>query len=215
VEYAGAERGILEAISARPGIRFLYWDDAPSEIDLTTTRLGTVRVSGENVRQVLLPTTIETVLLSRPSADVEIVAPDDGAGLDLRMFPRHADVIIPPGLHRAAKLWLWVGGEVSASRLTTLTELESLRLSFDCGPGVISSRRGGLMTIIQIDLDDEALAQAMRLSSAMSREDTVNLALREYVRRHGRIAALDRYAASAQSWDHAAWRSIREAGKTN
>ena len=51
------------------------------------------------------------------------------------------------------------------------------------------------MSVTQIDLDDEALAQAMRLSGAKSKKDTVNLALREYAARHGRIAALDRYAS--------------------
>jgi Arc/MetJ family transcription regulator len=70
------------------------------------------------------------------------------------------------------------------------------------------------MAITQIDLDDEALAQAMRLSGAKSKKDTVNLALREYAARHGRIAALDRYATAAQAWDYEGWQSMRAADKT-
>ncbi len=61
----------------------------------------------------------------------------------------------------------------------------------------------------QIDLDDEALAQAMRLSGAKTKKDTVNLALREYAARHSRIAALDRYASAAASWDYEGWRAMR------
>jgi Arc/MetJ family transcription regulator len=70
------------------------------------------------------------------------------------------------------------------------------------------------MTITQIDLDDEALAAAMRLSGARSKKETVNLALREYAARHGRIAALDHYAEVAQSWDYEGWQELRAAGKT-
>lgn len=70
------------------------------------------------------------------------------------------------------------------------------------------------MTITQIDLDDEALADAMRLSGARSKKDTVNLALREYAARHRRIAALDHYVAVAQSWDYDGWQAQHAAGKT-
>jgi|GEM_PF-2685893 len=46
------------------------------------------------------------------------------------------------------------------------------------------------MTVTQVDLDDEALADAMRLSGSRSEQETVNLALREYAAHHRRIAAL-------------------------
>lgn len=69
------------------------------------------------------------------------------------------------------------------------------------------------MTVTQIDLDDEALDEAMRLSGARSKKETVNLALREYAARHRRIAALDRYAAAAQGWDYEGWQELRAASK--
>ena len=69
------------------------------------------------------------------------------------------------------------------------------------------------MAVTQIDLDEEALAEAMRLSGARSKKETVNLALREYAARHRRIAALDHYAAVAQGWDYEGWRQMRAAGK--
>jgi Arc/MetJ family transcription regulator len=61
------------------------------------------------------------------------------------------------------------------------------------------------MTVTQIDLDDDALAEAMRLAGTKSKEETVNLALREYAARHRRIAALDHYASTAQGWDYEGW----------
>jgi Arc/MetJ family transcription regulator len=62
------------------------------------------------------------------------------------------------------------------------------------------------MAVTQIDLDDDALAEAMRLSGARTKKETVNLALREYAARHRRVAALDHYAAAAQAWDYEGWR---------
>jgi Arc/MetJ family transcription regulator len=69
------------------------------------------------------------------------------------------------------------------------------------------------MTVTQIDLDDEALAEAMRLSGARSKKETVNLALREYAARHRRIAALDEYVEVARGWDYEGWQELRAAGK--
>jgi Arc/MetJ family transcription regulator len=70
-----------------------------------------------------------------------------------------------------------------------------------------------MMTRTHIDLDDDALTEAMRLSGARSKTDTVNLALREYVARHRRIAALDHHAAVAQHWDYGAWQQRHAASK--
>jgi Arc/MetJ family transcription regulator len=65
------------------------------------------------------------------------------------------------------------------------------------------------MTVTKIDLDDDALTEAMRLSGARSRLEAVNLALREYAARHRRIAALDHYAFLAQGWDYQGWQEMR------
>ena len=69
------------------------------------------------------------------------------------------------------------------------------------------------MTVTQIDLDEDALAEAMRLSGAKTKKETVNLALREYAARHRRIAALERYASMAAGWDYDGWEQRRAAEK--
>jgi Arc/MetJ family transcription regulator len=71
------------------------------------------------------------------------------------------------------------------------------------------------MTVTQIDLDDDALTEAMTLSGAKSKKETVNLALREYAARHRRIAALDHYAVVAQGWDYEGWQDLREESKAS
>ncbi|SFJ95719.1 antitoxin of type II TA system, VapB [Streptosporangium canum] len=50
------------------------------------------------------------------------------------------------------------------------------------------------MTVTWIDLDDEALAEAMRMLGISSAGDTVNAVLREYVTRVKRIEALEKPA---------------------
>jgi Arc/MetJ family transcription regulator len=77
----------------------------------------------------------------------------------------------------------------------------------------IHYRHGDVMTVTQIDLDDDALAEAMRLSGATTKKDTVNLALREYAACHRRVAALEHYAELAQDWDFDGWQQRREAEK--
>ncbi|WP_017623679.1 type II toxin-antitoxin system VapB family antitoxin [Nocardiopsis chromatogenes] len=62
------------------------------------------------------------------------------------------------------------------------------------------------MALTQIDIDPEALDEAIRLSGAKTKKEAVNLALREYAARHQRIAALEHFAELSASWDYEDWR---------
>ncbi|CAN5160030.1 type II toxin-antitoxin system VapB family antitoxin [soil metagenome] len=53
------------------------------------------------------------------------------------------------------------------------------------------------MAVTQIDLDDDALAEAMRLSGAKTKKETVNLALREYAASRRRVDVLEHFATLA------------------
>jgi hypothetical protein len=138
VEWSGPARGIDEAVAARPHIQFLYWYNAEGDIDLRSTYLNTVRLEGAGLRRVLLPASIRTLLLRRPPAELEVDAPDLGHRLDLRLFQYGPDVVIPRGLRRTTQLWLWVGGEVSATVLSGLTDLAELRLTFGDPRGILT-----------------------------------------------------------------------------
>lgn len=50
------------------------------------------------------------------------------------------------------------------------------------------------MSVTQIDLDDEALTEAMRLMGVTTKKETVNTALRDYVARVRRLEAAERLA---------------------
>ncbi|MGW4272312.1 type II toxin-antitoxin system VapB family antitoxin [Streptomyces seoulensis] len=74
------------------------------------------------------------------------------------------------------------------------------------------------MSVTQIDLDDAALAAAMRLMGTTTKKDTVNTALREYVRRIERLQAAEALAQrgargefDAAAETHAAARRARRA----
>jgi len=69
------------------------------------------------------------------------------------------------------------------------------------------------VALTQIDIDEDALIEAMRLSGAKTKKDTVNLALREFAARHRRLAALDHYASVAAGWDFEGWQQRRAAEK--
>jgi Arc/MetJ family transcription regulator len=69
------------------------------------------------------------------------------------------------------------------------------------------------MAVTQIDVDDEALDEAMRIAGTRTKKETVNLALREFVASHHRVDALERYATLGKAWDHEGWRRLRAAEK--
>lgn len=65
------------------------------------------------------------------------------------------------------------------------------------------------MSVTQIDLDDEALAEVMRIAGVHTKKEAVNLAMRDYVERFRRIEALARSREHAKEWDHAGWLEAR------
>jgi Arc/MetJ family transcription regulator len=69
------------------------------------------------------------------------------------------------------------------------------------------------MGVTQIDIDDDALDETMRLSGETTKKGAVNLALREYAARHRRVAALERSAVHAAQWDYEGWERLRRAEK--
>ena len=69
------------------------------------------------------------------------------------------------------------------------------------------------MSVTQIDIDDDALTEAMRIAGVRTKKETVNLALREFVATHHRVGALERHAALGKAWDHEGWQRLRAAEK--
>jgi hypothetical protein len=89
-------------------------------------------------------------------AALQVEAPARGQRLDLRMFDYGAAVVIPEGVRRASKLWLWVGGQISATVLSGLSDLKELRFTFDRAPGDVDdlSELGRHVNVRTLQLDD-------------------------------------------------------------
>lgn len=69
------------------------------------------------------------------------------------------------------------------------------------------------MIVTQIDLDDEALNEAMRIMGTTTKKETVNTALREYVARIKRMEALEMLASRAQRGEFDTASAARDAAK--
>jgi Arc/MetJ family transcription regulator len=70
------------------------------------------------------------------------------------------------------------------------------------------------MSVTQIDIDDKALAEAMRLMGTTTKKDTVNTALREYNDRVKRLDAAEKLAARAARGEFDAAAAAHDAAKT-
>lgn len=73
---------------------------------------------------------------------------------------------------------------------------------------------GSAMAVTQIDLDDEALAEVMRIAGVHTKKEAVNLALRDYVEQFRRIEALALSREQAKGWDYEGWLAARADEKT-
>jgi len=68
---------------------------------------------------------------------------------------------------------------------------------------------GAIVSVTQIDLDDDALANVMRIAGVHTKKEAVNLAMRDYVERFRRIQALARSREHAKDWDYEGWLTAR------
>ena len=65
---------------------------------------------------------------------------------------------------------------------------------------IINTSWGRLMSVTQIDIDDDALDRAMALSGAKTKKEAVNLALRFYAEKQERAARIARHFERARHW---------------
>jgi Arc/MetJ family transcription regulator len=73
----------------------------------------------------------------------------------------------------------------------------------------ITDIREVAVAVTQIDLDDEALTEIMRIAGVHTKKDAVNLAMRDYVERFRRIEALAGSREDAKNWDYDGWAAAR------
>ncbi|GAA3005982.1 hypothetical protein [Streptosporangium longisporum] len=127
LRHSGPDRGLTEALTARPLIDRLTWNDPPGTVDLSTTHLTTLTISGTGLRHLRLPPGLMDLRLTgEPPETVE--AAEDGRWIELTMTS--AAGTVPSGLHGVRELDLHVAGDLSPVTLGALTGLESLHLGW-------------------------------------------------------------------------------------
>ncbi|MEU4833728.1 hypothetical protein [Streptosporangium sp. NPDC023615] len=125
LRHSGPDRGLAEALTARPLIDRLTWNDPPGTVDLSTTHLTTLAIRGTGLRHLRLPPGLMGLhLTGGPPEAVE--AAEDGRWVRLTMTSA-ADAV-PDGLHGVRDLDLHVRGDLSPAVLEALTDLESLHV---------------------------------------------------------------------------------------
>jgi Arc/MetJ family transcription regulator len=76
-------------------------------------------------------------------------------------------------------------------------------------PAIHHQHEETVVSVTQIDLDDGALAEVMRIAGVHTKKEAVNLAMRDYVERFRRIEALARSREQAKGWDYEGWLAAR------
>ncbi|MEU4409474.1 hypothetical protein AB0F88_33605 [Streptosporangium sp. NPDC023963] len=123
--FSGPDRGLAEALTNRPLIDQLTWDDPPSTVDLSTTHLTTLTISGTGLRHLRLPPGLMTLHLTGEPPEV-VEAAEDGRWI--RLTTTSSAGTVPSGLHGVRDLDLQTAGDLSLLSLGALTGLESLHL---------------------------------------------------------------------------------------
>jgi hypothetical protein len=136
--WSGPDRGLVAALTERPIIDTLFWEDAPSEVDLSGTGLVSARLTGAAVRQVRLPRRMQSLTLADAPQVRTVVAADDGRWLGLTVETRQPGVPLPAGLAGVREVEIEGGGVISVAALRALPELDTIRLTWRGAPGQLT-----------------------------------------------------------------------------
>ncbi|MFI7616341.1 hypothetical protein ACIBP6_34470 [Nonomuraea terrae] len=165
VRCSGPDRGLAEALTARPIIQSLVWDDPPHTVDLSTTHLTTLTISGTGPRLLRLPPElIDLHVEGEPPAAVEAAGEGRWIHLSIAAFSRG----VSNGLHGVRRLDLRASGDLSLTALEALTDLEWLHIRWNHPHGGLldDSRLSGVSRLHTLRLTDAYGVDASSLSHA-------------------------------------------------
>ncbi|MEV0896100.1 hypothetical protein [Actinoplanes sp. NPDC049802] len=135
ISWSGPDRGLTEAISRHPLITRVNWFAAPEVVDLRETAALSVRVSGDELREIRLPSGIHRLEVGPTGAPCAVRADDDGRWLDLDLFLVTPSTVVPSGLGGVRRVTLTGKGVLSAATVAGLREAHTLRLHWAEPPG--------------------------------------------------------------------------------
>ncbi|WP_433795741.1 hypothetical protein [Actinoplanes sp. CA-252034] len=66
IHWSGPDRGLVAALGRHPMVSSLTWSDAPETVDLTRTRITSLRITGDSLRQLHLAPRARTLTIDGP-----------------------------------------------------------------------------------------------------------------------------------------------------
>lgn len=156
LSWAGPDRGLSDALAARPTISSVIWRDAPPVVDLAGTGVLHLTLAGDEPCELRLPRDLRTLELLNPYRGLTVRAVGEGRWLRLVMSAATSDVTVPVGLRRTREVVLEGGGSLSAAPLRVLEELRTLQLRWRKPPGRLTDAGevAGLRQLAVVELDD-------------------------------------------------------------
>ncbi|MDI6105503.1 hypothetical protein QLQ12_43670 [Actinoplanes sp. NEAU-A12] len=135
VLWAGPDRGLTEALTRHPLVTDLHWSDAPPVVDLRATEVRSLRVAGDSLREIRLPSAAHRLSLGAARERVTVRAADDGRWLDLELYQVTPSTRAPSGLTQVRSVSLTGDGVLSAATLAGFAAAHTLELRWTAPPG--------------------------------------------------------------------------------
>jgi hypothetical protein len=132
--WSGPDRGLADALAARPVVSSLEWRDAPPDVDLTGSGLTHLTLRGPGMRGARLPRNLTLLHVDGP---LEVRAAEDGRCLRLIVETTGPEVRVS-GLDQVRHLRIEAAGTLSATPLAGLTGLETLTIRWRRPPHLLA-----------------------------------------------------------------------------
>jgi hypothetical protein len=166
INWAGPDRGLVEALRQHPIVTTLTWSDAPAAVDLTGTGVRHLEISGRDLREVRLRAGAQSLRIDGTDTARTVHADDDGRWLHLHIDAKTPLCRAPAGLGAVRSVSLSGPGVLPAATVAGFTEAHTLRLFWDSPPGTLDDPAAlAAMTGLRLlemtdayDLDVTALA---------------------------------------------------------
>ncbi|MEU6720155.1 hypothetical protein ABZ897_52605 [Nonomuraea sp. NPDC046802] len=195
--WSGSDRGLIEALEARPMISSLHWSDPPDEVDLGRTHLTELTFSGSGPRRAVLPPEVLHLRLDGELPE-RVTANSDGRWVRLGSVCG-----VPRGLAEVRKVFLDVAGDLVLATLDELVELEFLYVRWRKRHGglvgrVASPRLDRLELVNAYGVDASMLPESLRVLSVSGLRSSQVEPIRQRYRGSG--TDVEVYGAKSDKW---------------
>jgi hypothetical protein len=135
VAWSGPDHGLTEALARHHLVTDLHWADAPAVVDLSGTGVRALRIAGDDLREIRLPSAAHHLILGPTPQRCTVLAADSGRWLQLELHQATTATRVPAGLDQVRSVSLSGRGVLSAATLDGLAAAHTLELRWTSPPG--------------------------------------------------------------------------------